>query len=229
MDLETLTTLGFAALFAGILTWVSIFRPYEPKILPLSVLILAFLGSFSQVGFAQPTLTISTSRPITEAELESISDLWKTEPPVLDPILDQSFAVHLAGYGNVYFLTFFDQNSPDRSSSLTHWLVDSGRVRGELPLSEELTPQAYRPFSLDAVVFTELNFDGLDDIYTIASYITGIGPTGSIPFPVITLYEQQEEGSFVILEEVSLQLTARGVSTVAEVEHILREELLFLP
>ncbi|MFQ3613169.1 MAG: hypothetical protein SNJ68_05555 [Cyanobacteriota bacterium] len=199
------------------------------KILPLSALILAFVGCFSQVVFAQPVLEISTSRPVTQAELESISNLWETEPLVLDPVLDQSFAVHLAGYGNVYFLSFFDQSFPDRPLALTHWLVDSGRVRRELPLSEELTPKTYRPFSLDAVVFTELNFDGLEDIYTITSYITGIGPTGAIPFPVITLYEQQEEGSFVILEEISLELTARGVSTVAEVEHILREELLFLP
>ncbi|MEN9230596.1 MAG: hypothetical protein Q6L68_06795 [Thermostichus sp. DG02_5_bins_236] len=197
--------------------------------LTLTLLTLTFAEKCSQVGFAQPALEIATSRPITETELESLSNLWKTEPPVLDPILKQSFAVHLAGYGNVYFLSFFDQDLLDQPLTITHWLVDSGQVRQELPFSEQLIPKTYTPLSLDAVVFTELNFDGLGDIYTISSYITGIGSTGAIPFPVITLYEQQEEGSFVILEEESLELTARGVSTAAEVERILREELLFLP
>ncbi len=75
---------------------------------------------------------------------------------------------------------------------------------------------SYTPLSLDAVVFTELNFDGLTDIYTIASYITGIGPTGAIPFPIVTLYEQQDDGSFVILEEPSVEISARGAGEVPD-------------
>ncbi|MEN9204141.1 MAG: hypothetical protein Q6K80_10910 [Thermostichus sp. DG_1_6_bins_120] len=201
------------------------------KTLSLAALTLTFwaltcLEKYSQAGFAQPGLRIAPSRPITAAELESISNLWKTEPPILRPILDQSFSVYLSRYGNVYFLSFFDQSLPDRPPVLTHWLVGSGRVLKELPFSEKLIPKSYFPFSLDAVVFTDLYFDGLEDIYTIASYITGVGPTGAIPFPVITVYGQREDGSFVIWENVSLELTTSGASTAAEVEKLLPQ---FLP
>lgn len=184
-------------------------------------------------GSAQPILEAGVSRPMTEAELESIAHLWRLDPPIpgmgLDPILDHSFAVHLTGYGDIYFLSALDQNPPDRDLAYSHILIAGNKVRWELPQSDQLTPSSYRPHSLDAVVFTEFNFDGLGDIYTIASYVTGIGQTGAIPFPVITLYEQQEDGTFKILEAESLEISLRGISTVAEVEEILRAELNFLP
>ncbi|MDX2270828.1 MAG: hypothetical protein NW237_02625 [Cyanobacteriota bacterium] len=196
--------------------WISLWIPCLLVGIPLS-------------ASAQPSLEPSSSRQMTEAEWQTITSLWKTDPPLLEPILEQSFAVNLQGYGSIFFLSLFDSSSPGQPQTLTHWLVDGGRVRWELPMSEELTPLSYTPFSLDAVVFTELDFDGLTDIYTIASYITGIGATGAIPFPVVTLYQQQEDGSFLILQEVSLALTERGVATVAEAEEILRKEMLFLP
>ncbi|NJL98111.1 MAG: hypothetical protein HC924_04450 [Synechococcaceae cyanobacterium SM2_3_2] len=174
-----------------------------------------------------------TSRLMTEAELESISNVWRGDLPIpeitLDPILDQSFAVNLAGYGSIYFLSLLDNAPPDRKSAFSHWLIEADRVRWELPISDEVTPTTYIPHSLDAVVFTELNFDGLGDIYTIASYVTGVGQTGAIPFPVVTLYVQQEDGSFVILEAESLEISSFGLTTVAEVEDVLRGEMNFLP
>ncbi len=192
---------------------------------------LILLGSLVLPGSAQPILDPGVSRPMTETELESIAPLWRLDPPIpemgLDPILEHSFAVHLAGFGNVYFLSALDQNPQELVYS--HILIEGHKVRWELPQSEQVTPSSYRPYSLDAVVFTELNFDGLTDIYTIASYVTGMGQMGAIPFPVTTLYEQQEDGTFVILEAESIEISSRGVSTVAEVEKILRDELYFLP
>ncbi|NJK27553.1 MAG: hypothetical protein HC925_01890 [Coleofasciculaceae cyanobacterium SM2_3_26] len=200
------------------------------KVLALITGIPLFLWATQLPDLAESLPSPGDSRPIAEVEMQSFSNIWKTDPPLLSPIIEQSFEVNLQGYGVVYFLSFVDKSLSENSPSLSHWIVDGGRVRRELPSSEAIAPEGSVFVSLDAVVFGELNFDGFTDVYTIATYATQNESTEATSFPVVVLYEQNPEDlSFQILEVESLELTARRLSTVAEVEEILRREMLFLP
>lgn len=72
-------------------------------------------------------------------------------------------------------------------------------------------------------------YDGYESVIVIADYIVGAGPTGSKPFPVMTIYNNKG-GYFSVDAVASRVLTDRGVSTVAEVLSLLQtEELGYLP
>jgi hypothetical protein len=205
------------------------------KVLALTVGILIFFKIVASATLAQSDSLAESKRRLTEIEIESLSRLWQTDPRLLTPILEQSFEVNLRGYGNIYFLSFMEDNSSEMPQFLSHWIVDKEGVHKELPTPKTMRGKNGSFISLDAVVFGELDFDGFTDIYTIASYAilsseTQADSSEVATFPVVTLYVQNpEDQSFQILEDESIALTERGVSTVGEVEEILRGEMLFLP
>ena len=77
-----------------------------------------------------------------------------------------------------------------------------------------------------AVSFQLLN--GYDYVIVMADYITGVGQTAAVPFPVTTVYNNQG-GYFTVDGPASLALTDRGVSTIAEANSILQNEFGYVP
>ncbi len=177
-------------------------------------------GLWTQSAHAQPQLDPGNSRLLESSELVEVQRLI----PTATILETQSFRVNLHGQGLGSFVTA-QTPPPDPAQLQLYWIQEDEIT--SLPQPEDT--QSWTPFSVDAVVFTELDFDGLADVYVIASYLTGIGPTGADPFPWVTFYFQQPDGSFEIDSDLSRQISERGVGTVSEVETILREELLYLP
>lgn len=143
--------------------------------------------------------------------------------------VDQSFWVNLRGLGEVAFvLTEAVTDSSTAINDLEIFVMSpSGEVVHQLP--PDTDTESWVLWEIKAVSFMELDFDGSEpDVIVIADYITGIGPTGSEPFPVTTVYLNQ--GSrFIVDQQASRFVTDQGASTIAEAEEILRNELNFLP
>jgi hypothetical protein len=77
---------------------------------------------------------------------------------------------------------------------------------------------------VDAVAFSDIDADGDTDVIVIASYMTGIGPEGAKPFPVVILFRNEGSSSFSLLTDLSNELTKAGASNVAEVMALLAKQ-----
>lgn len=64
-------------------------------------------------------------------------------------------------------------------------------------------------FSLEGVLFSDLNGDGLIDIVMVGKFATGIGPTGAVPFDVPIIYLRSKNG-FHCLTDVSIKISAQA-------------------
>lgn len=75
-----------------------------------------------------------------------------------------------------------------------------------------------------AVAFTDVDADGLTDVVVIASYMTGIGPEGAKPFPVVIVFHNEGSGSFTLNTDLSNELTQAQTDTIAKVIAHLRKK-----
>lgn len=159
-------------------------------------------------------------RLLTPAELGWVErNLASPEQSI---IVDQSFWIQTRAMGEVAFVA--TQVVNDLELLL---MLPNGEIGQVLPPNEDAA--SWVLWEMKAVTFLELDFDGSEpDMIVLADYITGVGPTGSEPFTVATVYLNQ--GSYFTTDtEVNRFLTDRGVQTLAEAEDVLRSELDFLP
>ncbi|MGD1905709.1 MAG: hypothetical protein ACFB0C_06915 [Leptolyngbyaceae cyanobacterium] len=172
------------------------------------------------VSAPQPEFEYQPPRLLTLAELN-----WAEESlPYTDQdlIIDQSFWLDTRDMGEVAFVA--TQIGDDLELLL---LLPHGEISQVLPPNEDAA--SWILWGMKAVTFLELDFDGAEpDIIVLADYITGVGPTGSEPFTVATVYLNQGD-YFTTDPSVNRYLTDRNVQTLAEAEDILRNELDFLP
>lgn len=145
--------------------------------------------------------------------------------PKLTPIINQSFRVSLPECGSCFFVPALNNEN-----TLGIYLVKNNRIVYTFPQSEDLIPTAWRVHEIKAVSFLQLGFSNPneDGVLVLADYITGIGRTGAIPFPVAIVYQREGKG-FKILAKESEALTSRRVKTVRDAEKILRNEFKYLP
>ncbi|NJK61741.1 MAG: hypothetical protein HC921_02790 [Synechococcaceae cyanobacterium SM2_3_1] len=190
------------------------------RCLSCSLALLLASGFWTQAAHSQPQLDPGSSRLLESSELEEVQALI----PTATILETQSFRVKLQGQGMGSFVAA--QSPPPDPAQLQLYWIQADEITS-LPQPEDT--QSWTLFSLDAVVFTELDFDGLADVYIISRHLTGIGPTGADPFPWVTFYLQQPDGGFEVDPDLSRQVSERGVGTVSEVETILRAELRYLP
>ncbi|MGP1386424.1 MAG: hypothetical protein ACTS2F_22880 [Thainema sp.] len=169
------------------------------------------------------TLGAGESRLLTPAELGWVERNLPVQGRSIN--IDQSFWVNLRDFGEVAFVVTSAVDDPISSvNDLAIYLMSpEGELIEQLPANPDAT---WILWETQAVSFHLLN--GFDYVIVIADYITGAGPTGSRPFPVTTVYNN-EGGYFTVDAAASRSLTDRGVSTVADANTILQNELGYIP
>lgn len=112
-------------------------------------------------------------------------------------IEEQSFWVGFENWGKVRFVS---GTYPDGGTYKLHFYLvdDSQNVLYDFP--EFYGNQWSTFFEFQAVAFRDVNNDGLKDIIIIADYMTGVGPTGAIPFHVASIYYQKDKDFMSVLD-----------------------------
>ena len=128
-------------------------------------------------------------RPLTDNELDEYRD------HTLRLLPEHSFQLTYADVGEANFVAAFSTEDSLRGLRLFLFSQDSGFHA--LPAHHE----GHYMTELKAVSFQGLSDVSSDigagpDIIVIADYITGIGPSGTVPFPVTTVYSYQGYGQY---------------------------------
>ena len=170
-------------------------------------------------------LELGESRLLTPAELGWVERNLPVAERQINP--DQSFWVNLRDMGEVAFVLTEAVSDPSIAVNdlAIYLLLPDGTLLEQLPTN--LDSDAWMLWETQAVSFWM--YQGYEVVVVIADYITGVGPTGSEPFPVTTIYTNA--GGYFLMDEVaSRMLTDWGTSTVGEALDMLQtEELGYLP
>lgn len=110
----------------------------------------------------------------------------------------------------------------DRAVPSFHLVCKAGRVY-DLPRFGEVD-SSWTFDAVDAVAFSDIDADDDADVIVIASYMTGIGPEGAKPFPVVILFRNEGKGFFSLLTDLSNELTKARADSVAKVVAQLKEK-----
>ncbi len=113
-------------------------------------------------------------------------------------VAKQSFDTKFAGFGKVRFVSLIDIRS------------GPGKCRFELRRGERVVYRFPKPYANDwsceeitAIAFADVNGDGRKDVIAMAKAITGIGPTGVLPFNANTVYYNTGKGRFTTVAAVN--------------------------
>lgn len=170
-------------------------------------------------------LALGESRLLTPAELGWVERNLPVSERQINP--DQSFWVNLRDIGEVAFVLTEAVSDPSIAVNdlAIYLMLPDGTLLEQLPAN--LDSNSWMLWEPQAVSFWM--YQGYEVVVVIADYITGVGPTGSEPFPVTTIYNN--EGGYFSMDEVaSRMLTDWGASTVGEALDMLQtEELGYLP
>ncbi|WP_143780210.1 hypothetical protein [Leptolyngbya sp. 'hensonii'] len=149
--------------------------------------------------------------------------------PGQDLILNHAFRVTLRNFGTCLFVPVASHYGEIGGRKLTLNLIREGKVIYTLP-STEADRKPWTFLEIKAISFTELDFDGFEDIILLAEYHAGPGgPGSSEPFTLATFYFNQSGQAFRVDEALSRQVSARKVTTMEQIEKIIRNELNYLP
>ncbi len=156
------------------------------------------------------------SRLINSSELTQLQTLLPQDQAI---IVDQSFLTHWSlAAGPAYLVT-----TQTEQPTLHLYIIQNKKIVQAVPKSEDLS---HHFVNLEAVVFTELDFDGQVDFYTLTRHQVD---QLAEPQPVVTFYVQTSELNFALDEALSQEVTERQPETVAAVEAIIRDEPLYIP
>jgi len=163
-----------------------------------------------------PTAPVPTPQPSSPAAVASPRLLNETERAEVSRVLHrfsvdfaQTFHVNLNGFGDCFFAstTYKENNVGD------FLIVQGDRV--SLVLPKNPSAESWTRSEVKAVAFTSLDDDAYTDVVAIAEYMTGIGPTGAVPFPVVFYYHGTGPKSFRLDEATSNSATEKKVSSIA--------------
>lgn len=111
--------------------------------------------------------------------------------PKGEQISEQTFK---ADFKNFKGVTFSSYNNFTVGPSKVHfYLLRDNRIVFEFP-DFYIGSTSWSFESVKAVSFKDVNADGLKDVILITEYVTGIGPTGMVPFLVKGVYFQGDGG-----------------------------------
>jgi hypothetical protein len=157
------------------------------KILAM-VFFLLLAAGYAASFFATAVATNSSSSSVenTVVYQDTLADLQAKGLMIIE---DQSFPVELENWGKVRFISG-RMGDPIRKAYF-YLAGNNGQVLYSFP---EFSGNS-RNFctGIRAIAFSDFNHDGLTDIIIIAEFVTGIGPTGTVPFPVAGTYFQKDK------------------------------------
>lgn len=173
----------------------------------LILIMLVFINFFMQ---KTTKLNITNSKLKDPIKIETDLLANKEQKENLDSIQEngyrvienQSFEVNLNNYGEVKFLStkFIDNGN----LKLQFFIMDNNNnILYKFP--SFYGNQWSELFELKAISFRDVNNDNLTDIIIIAEFMTGIGKEGAIPFPIASIYFQNNN-EFIALRELDDQI-----------------------
>jgi|GEM_PF-5677127 len=110
-----------------------------------------------------------------------------------DKLLEEhSQWVEFENIGKVYFAVV--NNFESVSAKHNYYLVKDGEKLSKLPAFYGDDMWIVNDFQ--KLTLEDLNNDGKKDILIEAEYVTGVGPTGMLPFTAISIYFNKDEGKF---------------------------------
>ena len=172
---------------------------------------LLSLSFASSIVFATAWTRLARSVP-AEPQPLSLQALMTIERlfPNQTILREHTFNVQLPQCGRCTFVPVSDvQSRPE----LSLHLVKDGQIHYTFPQSD--ADRTWASYSMLAVAFTDLDSDGQDDVAVLAQYITGIGPSGTQPFPAAAVYFSRDT-VFKHDRQISQYLTQEGITTIAE-------------
>ncbi len=155
-------------------------------------------------------------RPFTQADLQNLQSAF----PDQRLIANQVFRVNFQGFGSCTFVPLV--KSAENRPKLSLNLAKLEQIIYTFPASDAAETWAF--FELTAVAFRDVNQDGFEDVITIAQYLTGAGPTGAEPFPVATVYFNDQGKAFQLDESLNRQLEQAHTKTIGEVLRALKRK-----
>lgn len=107
--------------------------------------------------------------------------------PEGEQISEQTFKANFKNFKDVTFSSYNDFTVGP--SKVHFYLLRNNRIAFEFP-DFYIGSTSWSFESVKAVSFKDVNKDGLKDVILITEYVTGIGPTGMVPFLVKGVYFQ---------------------------------------
>ena len=147
------------------------------------ILIIIFICLLLTAAYAKSKKIVE--RKINSTEFKKISTLFENE----DIIEEHSFLVNLDNFENSYFISTVNMED----QLYFFYIVKDNKIFYQFPDSYG---HDFYYDELKAVAFKDMNDDDLIDVIVITDCVTGIGPTGTEPFPVVTIYFATPDGDF---------------------------------
>ena len=124
--------------------------------------------------------------------------------PKGERIDQQTFKAKFKHFKDVMFASYNDYEVGP--AKVHFYLLRDDRIVFEFP-DFYINSTSWSFEGVAAVSFKDVNMDGLKDVIIIAEYVTGIGPTGMVPFLVKGVYFQ-EPGKFSSNEKLNKLLSS---------------------
>lgn len=157
---------------------------------------------------------------ITEAEYEQLyqkyfesRDKADNGYPRGEQIAEQTFDLNLEPIGEVTFASYLPDDSGNPLADVVFLIEKDGKILSQLPGVSEDNVNTEMFCQVEAVNFSDYNYDGCDDIILIISYYLGAGPQAATPHSTIRYYTGSETGEFTYEKEMSQNATI----TLAEI------------
>jgi hypothetical protein len=124
-------------------------------------------------------------------ELASLPDLTKAVCATATVVPEQSFRFAAGGpHGEALLLSV---RCDDKGLTRTRFVeLRKGQVAQVL----DHPANAWNTEDIEGVAFQDINGDGVPDLVAVVSAMTGIGPTGAVPFSVVGIWLGQTDGSW---------------------------------
>lgn len=124
-----------------------------------------------------------------------------------EQIAEQTFELNLEPIGEVTFASYLPDDSENPLADVVFLIEKDGEVLSQLPGVSEDNVNTEMFHQVEAVNFSDYNYDGCDDIILIISYYFGAGPQAATPHSTIRYYTGSETGEFTYEKEMSHNAT----------------------
>jgi len=178
-----------------------------------AVMVCTVLAGCSTKNAAQgerDTEQSTQNQTIAENQNEdAVADADKSDDgyPRGEQIAEQTFDLNLEPIGQVTFASYLPDDSENPLADVVFLIEKDGEILSQLPGVSEDNVNTEMFCQVEAVNFSDYNYDGCDDIILIISYYFGAGPQAATPHATIRYYTGSETGEFTYEKEMSQNAT----------------------
>ena len=152
----------------------------------------------------QSQMEVESQAGEKEADLGNEEDGY----PRGELIVEQTFDLNLEPIGEVTFASYLPDKSENPLADVVFLIEKDGEILSQLPGVSEDNVNTEMFHQIEAVNFSDYNYDGCDDIILIISYYLGAGPQAATPHSTIRYYKGSETGEFTYEKQMSKDATS---------------------